>query len=96
VPVPKLGKLPARTLVAEYELEYGSATLEMHADALAPGERVLIVDDLLATGGTVAATIDLVERAGGIVAGSAFLIELTALGGRNKLADHTTISVVEY
>jgi adenine phosphoribosyltransferase len=96
VPVRKLGKLPARTLVAEYELEYGSATLEMHEDALAPGERVLIVDDLLATGGTVAATIDLVERAGGVVAGTAFLIELSALGGRSKLREYETISVIQY
>ena len=96
IPVRKLGKLPARTLLAEYELEYGTATLEVHADAIAPGQRLLVVDDLLATGGTVAATIDLIERAGGVVAATAFLIELTALEGRSKLADHQIFSVIQY
>ena len=82
VPIRKLGKLPADTINTNYELEYGTNTLEMHRDAIQPGQRVLIVDDVLATGGTVKASIDLVERLGGIVAGIAFLAELTFLDGR--------------
>ena len=85
VPVRKLGKLPAETISVEYELEYGSNTLEVHRDAVGPGQRVLIVDDLLATGGTVAATVDLVRELGGTVVATAFLIELKALAGRDKL-----------
>src|SRR4051812_44905621 len=81
VPVRKLGKLPAATVSVEYALEYGSNTLEMHRDAISQGQRVLVVDDLLATGGTVAATIDLVEQLGGIIVATAFLIELEELGG---------------
>ncbi|MEB3221296.1 MAG: adenine phosphoribosyltransferase [Candidatus Sericytochromatia bacterium] len=85
IPVRKPGKLPARTEAIAYALEYGSGTLEIHADALAAGHRVLIVDDLLATGGTVAATRALVERLGGHVVGVSFLIELAFLGGRERL-----------
>ncbi len=81
VPARKLGRLPAATVRAEYALEYGTNTVEMHRDAIAPGERVLIVDDLLATGGTCRASIDLVEQLGGVVVGCAFLIELTFLEG---------------
>jgi adenine phosphoribosyltransferase len=85
VPVRKKGKLPAATYSQDYELEYGRATLEVHQDAFAPGERVLIVDDVLATGGTAKATADLVARSGAIVAGIAMLIELSFLNGREKL-----------
>ncbi|OGO54345.1 MAG: adenine phosphoribosyltransferase, partial [Chloroflexi bacterium RBG_16_70_13] len=82
VPVRKLGKLPAETLSVEYALEYGSNTLEIHRDSIQAGQRVLIVDDLLATGGTVKGTIELVERLKGDIAGLAFLVELDFLGGR--------------
>ncbi|MGD0558829.1 MAG: adenine phosphoribosyltransferase [Streptosporangiaceae bacterium] len=85
VPVRKKGKLPAATYSQDYELEYGRATLEVHQDAFAPGERVLIVDDVLATGGTAQATADLVGMSGAIVAGIAMLIELSFLNGREKL-----------
>ena len=87
VPVRKKGKLPAATFAQEYQLEYGSATLEVHQDAFAPGERVLIVDDVLATGGTARATANLVSQAGGTVVGIAFLLELPFLSGRDKLPD---------
>ena len=87
VPVRKKGKLPAATFAQEYELEYGTATVEVHADAFGPSDRVLIVDDVLATRGTARATADLVHRAGAQVAGVAVLIELSSLGGRAKLAD---------
>jgi adenine phosphoribosyltransferase len=87
VPVRKKGKLPAATFAQEYELEYGSATLEVHQDAFAPGERVLIIDDVLATGGTARATANLVSQAGGTVVGIAFLMELSFLDGRDKLPD---------
>jgi len=87
VPVRKKGKLPAATFAQEYQLEYGSATLEVHQDAFAPGERVLIVDDVLATGGTARATASLVSQAGGTVVGLAFLLELSFLSGRDKLPD---------
>ena len=96
VPVRKLGKLPAATLRATYDLEYGSDTLEMHRDAVQPGQVVLIVDDLLATGGTAQATVDLVRQAGGRVEGVAFLIELIALGGRAKLAGENVSVVLQY
>jgi adenine phosphoribosyltransferase len=86
VPVRKQGKLPAATYAESYELEYGTATIEVHTDAFAPGERVLIVDDVLATGGTARAAAALVRRAGAEVAGVSVLLELTALGGRAKLA----------
>ncbi|MBI2864539.1 MAG: adenine phosphoribosyltransferase [Chloroflexi bacterium] len=96
VPVRKLGKLPAETISVEYTLEYGTNTLEMHKDAIQPGERVLVVDDLLATGGTVNATINLVEQLGGNVVGIAFLIELTFLDGRNSLKDYEVVSLISY
>ena len=86
VPVRKAGKLPAATYRESYHLEYASATIEVHRDAFAPGDRVLIVDDVLATGGTAAATRRLVERAGATVTGLSVLIELVALGGRKRLA----------
>ncbi|MFC4562605.1 adenine phosphoribosyltransferase [Nocardiopsis mangrovi] len=87
VPVRKSGKLPSDTLSATYDLEYGTATVEMHTDAIAPGGRVLIVDDVLATGGTGRAAVDLVRRAGGTVVGFSVLMELAFLQGREKLAD---------
>lgn len=97
VPVRKLGKLPGEILSVEYELEYGTNTLEIHSDSIVAGQRVLIVDDLLATGGTVAATIDLVRQLGGVVVASAFLIELDDLGGRSQLdADQRVISLIRY
>jgi adenine phosphoribosyltransferase len=96
VPVRKRGKLPSRTIEAVYELEYGSDSLEMHDDALARGERVLIVDDVIATGGTARAAADLVERLGGHVAACVFLVELTFLKGREKLAGHDVLSLIRY
>jgi adenine phosphoribosyltransferase len=96
VPVRKLGKLPAETIEVEYDLEYGTATLEIHRDAITPGQRVLVVDDLLATGGTVLGTIELVRRLGGEVAGLSFMVELTALGGRSKLGDFTIHTLLAY
>jgi adenine phosphoribosyltransferase len=87
VPVRKQGKLPADTYARSYSLEYGTATLEVHTDAFAPGERVLVVDDVLATGGTAAATVELVKRAGATVAGIEVLLELAVLSGRDKLPD---------
>lgn len=85
--VRKKGKLPAATLQADYDLEYGSATLEMHLNAIQPGQKVVIIDDLLATGGTVNATIDLCRQQGADILGCAFLVELAFLHGREKLAD---------
>lgn len=96
VPVRKLGKLPAETVKASYALEYGSDSLEMHRDAVEPGQRVLIVDDLLATGGTASATVSLVESLGGKVEGVALLIELVALNGREKLAGRDIHVVLKY
>jgi len=96
VPVRKAGKLPWDSESASYELEYGQETLEIHKDALAPGERVLIVDDVLATGGTAAATASLVERLGAKVMGIACLIELGALHGRDKLKGHDFFSLIAY
>ncbi|MEM8745719.1 MAG: adenine phosphoribosyltransferase [Actinomycetota bacterium] len=96
VPVRKAGKLPWAVVREEYELEYGTDKLEIHRDAIKPGERVLIVDDVLATGGTAAATIKLIETLGGVVAGLSFLIELDFLNGRERV-DHRPIrSVVHY
>ncbi|WP_149204862.1 adenine phosphoribosyltransferase [Actinotalea subterranea] len=86
VPVRKEGKLPRETLAGAYDLEYGSAVLEVHADTITPGTRILVVDDVLATGGTAEATVELLEQAGGVVVGLAFLMELTFLGGRSRLA----------
>ena len=96
VPVRKLGKLPAETLTVEYALEYGSNTLEIHRDAIQPGQPVLIVDDLLATGGTVRGTIELVERLKGKVVGLAFLVELEFLKGRERLQGYDVTSVIRY
>jgi len=96
VPVRKLGKLPAETIEVEYELEYGTATLEIHSDAIATGQRVLIVDDLLATGGTVMGTIELVRRLGGEVAGLSFMVELSALNGRDKLDEFDINTLLTY
>jgi len=95
VPVRKPGKLPARTLGEDYALEYGTGRLEMHADALAPGQRVLLVDDVLATGGTLAAAAALARRAGAEVIGAAVLIELSGLGGRMRLGDLPIDSLLE-
>jgi len=94
VPARKPGKLPAETISVEYELEYGPDELEVHADALSHGARVLIHDDLIATGGTAGATIEAVERLGGEVVGCAFLIELELLGGRRKIAPHDCHSLI--
>ena len=96
VPVRKKDKLPWETESADYALEYGTATLEVHRDAVTPGERVLIVDDVLATGGTAAATAKLVERIGGKVIGIACLIELGFLNGRDKLEGHDLFSLITY
>jgi adenine phosphoribosyltransferase len=96
VPVRKLGKLPAETISVEYALEYGSNTLEIHRDAIEAGQQVLIVDDLLATGGTVRGTVELVQRLQGEIVGLAFLVELAFLKGRDRLAAHTVTSVVQY
>ena len=96
VPVRKRGKLPARTIEEEYELEYGRDVLAIHEDAIAAGQRVLVVDDLLATGGTMAATLRLVERLGASVVGAAFLIELAFLKGRARLAGHRIDSLIVY
>jgi adenine phosphoribosyltransferase len=92
----KPGKLPFSVNRCEYDLEYGTDALEMHSDAIKPGQRVLIHDDLLATGGTAAAKVRLVEDAGGVVAGLAFLIELTDLGGREKLRGYDVFSLLQY
>jgi adenine phosphoribosyltransferase len=96
VPVRKLGKLPAKTIQVEYELEYGRSALAIHEDAIQREQRVLIVDDVLATGGTMAATIRLVEQLGGNVVGIAFLIELAFLEGRRKLGSHPIDSLIVY
>jgi adenine phosphoribosyltransferase len=96
VPVRKLGKLPGKTVEVEYELEYGRDALAIHEDAIRAGQRVLAVDDLLATGGTMAATLRLVELLGGVVVGVAFLIELAFLRGREKLKSHPLHSVIVY
>ncbi len=96
VPVRKLGKLPAETIEVEYELEYGTATLEIHSDAIGKGQKVLIVDDLLATGGTVMGTIELVRRLGGEIAGLSFMVELTALHGRDHLGEFEINTLISY
>jgi len=88
VPVRKAGKLPRERIAADYDLEYGTATLELHADSIRPGQRVLIVDDVLATGGTLEATVSLIEQLGGVVSAVGVVIELAALGGRQRLAPH--------
>ncbi len=96
VPVRKKGKLPWKTNSATYELEYGTDTLELHHDAINPGERVLIVDDLLATGGTVKAVTDLVKQLQGNIVGIAFLIELTDLKGKDKIKEYPVYSLIKY
>ena len=96
MPVRKPKKLPAQCVAQEYALEYGTDTLEIHADAIQPGQRVLIVDDVLATGGTAAAVAKLVERLDGKVAGLAFVIELDFLSGRSKLEGRTIHSLIHY
>lgn len=96
VPVRKQGKLPRETLAGAYDLEYGSAVLEVHPDTISPGARVLVVDDVLATGGTAAATVALLEQAGGTVVGLAFLMELTFLGGRDRLPGRSLEVVITY
>lgn len=95
-PARKKGKLPRETVKAEYNLEYGTSALYMHKDAVKPGQRVLVTDDLLATGGTISATIDLVEQLGGIVVGCAFLIELTQLKGRERIKGYDTLALMDF
>lgn len=95
-PARKKGKLPRPTVSATYDLEYGQATLYLHKDAIKPSQRVLVTDDLLATGGTIAATIKLVEDLGGIVVGTAFIIELKDLHGRDKIKDYDMFTLLEY
>ena len=96
VPVRKIGKLPHTTVRVSYDLEYGTDSLEIHSDAVEPGQRVLVVDDLLATGGTARATVDLVRKLGGTVHGVAVLIELAELNGRGKLAGENVHAVLTY
>ena len=96
VPVRKSGKLPWTTRTASYDLEYGSAEIELHDDAVSPGQRVLVIDDVLATGGTAAAACSLVEQSGGVVAEIAMLMELTFLDGRSALGRHRVRSLVSY
>lgn len=96
IPFRKPGKLPAQTISESYSLEYGTDSIEMHVDAVGKGERILVVDDLLATGGTAAAACRLVEKSGGIVVGVSFLIELSFLTGRKKLADRKISALIDY
>lgn len=96
VPIRKVGKLPSKTVKCEYELEYGTSAVEMHADAVECGQRVLIIDDLLATGGTAAASAKLIEELGGKVAGFSFLIELAFLSGRDKLKGYDSKALIKY
>jgi len=96
VPVRKSGKLPAETIRYEYELEYGKDAIEMHVDSIEPGQRVLIVDDLLATGGTIEATANLVKKLGGNIIGFGFLIELIDLNGRERLKDYDVFSLIQF
>lgn len=95
-PCRKKGKLPRETIGVSYGLEYGNDILELHQDAIQPGQRVLVCDDLLATGGTIAATIELVEKLGGIVVGTAFFIELEELKGRDKIKGYDVLSLMTY
>jgi len=96
VPIRKPGKLPAETIAEEYQLEYGTDKIEIHKDAIAPGQKVLLVDDLLATGGTASAAISLLKKLDAQIAGSLFLIELSFLNGREKLAEEKVISIIKY
>lgn len=95
-PARKKGKLPRETISATYNLEYGTAELQLQKLAIKPGQRVLVTDDLLATGGTISATIEMVERLGGIVVGTAFIVELTDLHGRDKIKDYDMLSLVTF
>ncbi len=95
IPIRKPGKLPAETVSESYELEYGTDTIEMHADAIEPGAKVLMVDDLLATGGTMAAACKLVEKVGGKIVGASFVIELSFLNGRDKLTGYEVRSLMQ-
>ncbi len=96
IPLRKPGKLPYRTYSLKYDLEYGSAELHVHVDGIAKGDRVLMIDDVLATGGTMAAGCRLIEQAGGVVAGCAFLVELAFLGGREHLGGYELLSLIRY
>ena len=96
VPVRKKGKLPCETISAKYDLEYGSAEIEMHKDAIKPGQKVVLVDDLIATGGTLAASIELIEKLGGTVSKVVLLMELAGLKGREKLTGYEVASVITY
>ncbi|MCM3746675.1 adenine phosphoribosyltransferase [Paenibacillus pasadenensis] len=96
VPIRKSGKLPGETVEASYDLEYGKDKLAIHKDAIAPGQRVLIADDLLATGGTIATTMNLIRQVGGDVVGASFLIELSYLNGRDKLEGIDVFSLIQY
>jgi len=96
IPIRKSGKLPAETIEAKYDLEYGKDALALHKDAIIPGQKVLIADDLLATGGTIKTSIDLINRLGGEVVGATFLIELSYLNGREKLGDIDIFSLVKF
>jgi adenine phosphoribosyltransferase len=96
IPVRKAGKLPAKTVSQKYALEYGDAEIEIHEDAIKPGDRVIIADDLLATGGTCKAACELIERQGGVIAGLLFVIELTGLNGRKSLEGYDVRSIISY
>ena len=96
VPVRKKGKLPCETISVEYDLEYGSAVIEMHKDSIKPGQRVVIIDDLMATGGTIEAIVKLIEQLGGVVVKSVFLMELEGLEGRKKLEGYDVETVIAY
>ena len=96
VPARKKGKLPGKTVQVEYELEYGTDIIEMHADSILKGQKVVVADDLLATGGTIVSTIELVEKLGGIVTAVVFLVELTELEGRKNLSNYDVYSLIKY
>ena len=96
IPVRKKGKLPCETISVEYDLEYGSAVIEMHKDAIKPGQKVVIIDDLMATGGTIEAIIKLIEQLGGVVVKAVFLMELDGLEGRKKLEGYDVDTVIAY
>jgi adenine phosphoribosyltransferase len=96
VPVRKKGKLPCETISREYELEYGTATIEMHKDSIKPGQKVVVIDDLIATGGTIEAAIKMIEELGGEVVKVVFLMELAGLAGRERLAGYDVESVICY
>ena len=95
IPIRKPGKLPAEKIKAAYDLEYGSNELELHRDSINPDDNILLIDDLLATGGTVRAAVDLIEKLGGNIVGIGFLLELEDLNGRSKLEDHEVFSLLK-